>query len=107
VNTSLDTSVRKPSMVPARCTTSTPAALAQPRRLLATSRRAGWWPTAWMGSGGIPSSNLRQRDHRNHTPIPIGWQGYGIAMCTSSTADGYAFVSDRNIPGLGIAGYWL
>jgi len=34
-----------------------------------------------MGSGGIPSATCASGTTVTNTPIPIGWQGYGIAMC--------------------------
>jgi hypothetical protein len=58
-----------------------------------------------MGSGGIPSATCASGTTVTNTPIPIGWQGYGIAMCNFQYGHGYAFVSDRNIPGLGSQGY--
>jgi hypothetical protein len=58
-----------------------------------------------MGSGGVPSVTCSNGTTVTNTPIPIGWQGYGIAHCNFQWAHGYAFVSDRNIPGLGSQGY--
>jgi hypothetical protein len=58
-----------------------------------------------MGTGGIPSATCANGGTVTNTPIPIGWQGYGIASCNFQYGHGYAFVSDRNIPGLGSQGY--
>jgi len=58
-----------------------------------------------MGTGGIPSQTCTGGATVTNTPVPIGWQGYGIAVCSFQYGHGYAFVSDRNIPGLGSQGY--
>jgi hypothetical protein len=58
-----------------------------------------------MGTGGLPSATCSSGATVTNTPVPIGWQGYGIAKCNFQYAHGYAFISDRNIPGLGSQGY--
>ncbi|MGO9095576.1 MAG: hypothetical protein ACLQGV_10165 [Bryobacteraceae bacterium] len=58
-----------------------------------------------MGTGGIPSQTCANGTTVTNTPVVIGWQGYGIAACSFQYGHGYAFISDRNIPGLGSQGY--
>jgi len=61
-----------------------------------------------MTQGGIPNQTCPPPESNEITtnqPVPIGWQGYAIASCRFQFGRGYAFISDRNIPGLGSQGY--
>ena len=56
-------------------------------------------------AGGVGNKTCANGTTLTNTFIPANWQGYGIASCNFQYGHGYAFVSDRNIPGLGSQGY--
>jgi len=97
VNTSLDTGVFGTPTQTGACTVyyfdgtttapapQTTAAVIKPGAMVAYT----------LQSGGIPGS----------TSSTQGFQGYAIARCNFQYAHGYAFISDRNVPGLGSQGY--
>jgi hypothetical protein len=48
-----------------------------------------------LSSGGVPGASSST----------IGFQGYAIARCNFQFAHGYAYITDRNVPSTGSAGY--
>ena len=107
INTSLDTPVIGTQTQHGACTmyyfdatTSPPAA-----QNTCDIKPGGMVAFSMMSSGGIPSATCADGSVVTNTTVPIGWQGYAIAKCRFQYGHGYAFISDRNVPGLGSQGY--
>ena len=58
-----------------------------------------------LSTGGIRNETCADGTTLANMFVPANWEGYGIARCNFQYGHGYAFVSDRNIPGLGSQGY--
>ncbi|MGA2325290.1 MAG: hypothetical protein ABSH05_03295 [Bryobacteraceae bacterium] len=107
INTSLDTPVIGTQTQHGACTmyyfdatTAPPAA-----QNTCDIKPGGMVAFSMMSSGGIPSATCADGSVVTNTTVPIGWQGYAIAKCRFQFGHGYAFISDRNVPGLGSQGY--